>query len=70
MTLFTKYIYQFIIFIIMYIFNLSYTGSQKQSTLEYIIKKVNEKNFHIHDITIGQILLNNNDGTIWICGHC
>ena len=32
-------------------------------------QKVNEKNFHIHHITIGQILLNNNDGTIWICGH-
>lgn len=38
--------------------------------LEYIIKKVNEKNFHIHDRSIGQILLNNNDSTIWVCGHC
>ena len=38
--------------------------------LESLVKKANEKKFHIHDIEMGNLLMSNEKSTIWICGHC
>ena len=38
--------------------------------LEGMIKKANEKKFHIHDIEMGTLLMSDENSTIWICGHC
>jgi|TARA_B110000037_G_scaffold4340_1_gene4724 hypothetical protein len=44
--------------------------SLNKINLEFVAEKAKKKIFHIHDRTIGQILINENDSTIWICGHC
>jgi len=38
--------------------------------LEQLVKKATEKNFHIHDREINNILSENENSIIWVCGHC
>jgi hypothetical protein len=36
---------------------------------ELLIPKLEEKDFHIHDLQFGEILLMSQEETVWICAH-
>ena len=35
-----------------------------------LVKRLKEKDFHIHDETMGSILLKSKDDIVWVCSHC
>ena len=37
---------------------------------EQLLERLKEKDFHIHDETMGSILLKSQDEIVWICSHC
>ena len=37
---------------------------------ELLLERLKEKDFHIHDETIGSILLKSQDEIVWVCSHC
>jgi hypothetical protein len=41
----------------------------EKEKLEILVVKANEKQFHIHDIPMSDII-SNVDEIIWVCGHC
>ena len=45
-------------------------NSLNKFKLEILGTQAKQKDFHIHDITISQLLLNGDDSIIWVCGHC
>ena len=37
---------------------------------EQLLERLKEKDFHIHDETMGSILLKSQDDIVWVCSHC
>ena len=37
---------------------------------EMLLERLKEKKFHIHDETMGSILLKSQDDIVWMCSHC
>ena len=37
---------------------------------EQLLERLNEKNVHFHDETIGSILLKTQEEIVWVCSHC
>ena len=37
---------------------------------EMLLARLKEKKFHIHDETMGTILLKSQDDIVWMCSHC
>ena len=38
--------------------------------IEQLLERLKEKDFHIHDETMGSILLKSQDDIVWVCSHC
>ena len=36
---------------------------------EQLLERLKEKDFHIHDETMGSILLKSQDEIVWVCSH-
>jgi len=37
---------------------------------EQLLERLKQKDFHIHDETMGAILLKSQDEIVWVCSHC
>ena len=37
---------------------------------ELLLERLKHKDFHIHDETMGAILLKSQDEIVWVCSHC
>ncbi len=37
---------------------------------EQLLERLKHKDFHIHDETMGAILLKSQDEIVWVCSHC